>query len=264
MALDSQTNGVPGKLAGKVAVVTGGGAGMGRSVALRFAREGARVAIAELDAQRGQEAAAAIRQQGGEADFIRTDVAEENDVRQMASFAEQRYGAVDILYNNAAVLFHGREGRAHELTTEIWDRTQAVNLRGMWLVARYVIPLILKKGGGSIIIVGSPTGLTGCGAGLTAYSASKGGVNALARVMAVDYAPDNIRVNCIIPGTMATPMNEIFLSDEHTRSELTARIPLARLGTPDDVSGLAVFLASDDSAYCTGGFFMADGGLTAV
>jgi len=162
------------------------------------------------------------------------------------------------------VELHGQDARAHELSAETWDRTHAINLRSVWLCSKYAIPPMLEHHGGSIIHVASPTGLYGCAPGYTAYSASKGGVVALTRVMAADYARDNIRVNAIVPGTTDTPMIAPLLEDEGVRARLMALSPMGRLGRPDDVAGLAVFLASDESAYCTGGIYMADGGLTAI
>ncbi len=237
---------------------------MGRAVALRYAREGACVVLAEVQEESGCSVLAEIEREGGQALLARVDVSAEDEVRELVRVVRERWGKVDILYNNAAVLFHKREARAHELSSEVWDITHNVNLRGAWLCSKYVIPLMLGHGGGSIVHVSSPTGLTGCGATLTAYSASKGGLIALTRVMAVDYAKDGIRVNTIIPGTMDTPMNRDLVEDHVVKSELLRNIPVGRLGTSEDVAGLAVFLASDDSAYCTGGIYMVDGGLTAI
>jgi NAD(P)-dependent dehydrogenase (short-subunit alcohol dehydrogenase family) len=250
------------RLKEKVAVVTGGGAGLGRAVAERFAQEGAHVVIAEVNENKGMEATESIRKSGGRALFLKTDVSNEADVASLAKGVREKYSRVDIMHNNAAVLFHGKDAKAHLLSTDIWDCTMRVNLRGFWLCTRYLIPLMLDKGG-SVIHMGSPTALNGSGAGLTAYSVSKGGILALTKVMAIDYAPNNIRVNCIIPGTMDTPMNDGFLTSDANRQKLLARIPLRRFGVAEDVAGLAVFLASDDSSYCTGGLYMADGGLMA-
>jgi NAD(P)-dependent dehydrogenase (short-subunit alcohol dehydrogenase family) len=155
------------------------------------------------------------------------------------------------------------EARAHELTNEAWDRTMAVNLRGYWLCSKYVIPAMLRQGGGSIIHVASPTGLFGF-TRLTAYSTSKGGVVGLMRAMAADYAPDHIRVNAIVPGTIDTPMNALELADPKNRVRYAEMAPARRLGTPEDLAGIAVFLASEDSSYCVGGIFTVDGGLTAI
>jgi NAD(P)-dependent dehydrogenase (short-subunit alcohol dehydrogenase family) len=262
--LSGGSNGANMKLKDKVTLITGAGAGIGRAIALRFAREGARVVVAEIDSHKGQSTVEAIQRSEGTAIFVPTDVSGESDVKAMVASAAKRFGRIDVLVNNAAVLFHKRDARAHELTSEVWDRTHSTNLRGVWLCSKYVIPLMLEQRGGSIIHIASPTGLTGCAPGLTAYSSSKGGVIGLTRVMAVDYARENIRVNAIVPGTIDTPMNADILSDEQTRKRLIASAPSGRLGTPEDICGLAVFLASDDSLYCVGGLYMADGGLTAV
>lgn len=250
------------RLKGLVAIITGGGVGLGSAVAERFALEGARVVIADVNEEAGRETAGRIKALDGDAEAIKTDVGEEAEVIRLATEVRERYGRVDILYNNAAVLFHGKDARAHEVSSDIWDSTMRVNVRGLWLCTKYLLPLLMDRGG-SIIHVGSPTALNGSGAGLTAYSASKGAVLAMTTVMANDYASYNVRVNCIIPGTMDTPMNNGFLTDKATQVKLLERIPLRRFGKGEDVAGLALFLASKDAAYCTGGFYTADGGFTA-
>lgn len=252
------------RLRNKVAIVTGGGAGMGLAVAKAYAQEGAKVVIAEIKPSDGEAAVNAIRADGGEAIFVRTDVAKASDVEAMVAQAVQHFGGVDILYSNAAIQLVGKDARAHELSEEIWDRTYSVNIRGVWLCAKYVIPSMLQQGGGSIINVASPTGLVGCAPGYTAYSSSKGAVYGLTRVMAADYARDKIRVNAVVPGATETPLTKEIFADDATREGLIKSTPLGRLGQPEDVVGLAVFLASDESAYCTGGTYMVDGGLTAI
>lgn len=252
------------RLQGKVTIVTGAGVGMGRAVAEGYAREGAQVVLVEIDPARGQAAAAAIRAAGGDALFVHADVAQSTDVQRMVQATIERYGRIDVLYNNAGVQMFGSDARAHKLSDEVWERTLAVNLRGPWLCSKYTIPQMLLQGGGSIIHVGSPTGWLGCAPGYTAYSASKGGIIGLTRIMAVDYGRDQIRVNALVPGTTETPLIEGVLQQAGVRQRLAAAIPLGRIGASEDVVGLAVFLASDESRFCTGGVFMVDGGMSAI
>lgn len=249
------------RLKNKVAIVTGGAAGIGQAIARRYAGEGALVTIADLDRAAGESTVEDIRKADGQAMFVPTDVSSEKQVEAMVGETVARFGCVDILVNNAAVLMSQGEARAHELSNEVWEHTINVNLRGYWLCSKHVIPSMLQTGGGCIILVASRTGLQGF-TRLTAYSASKGGVLSLMRAMAVDYAPDRIRVNAIVPGTMDTPMNAEMLSAPGSREERAGRIPAGRLGLPGDISGMAVFLASEDAEYCLGGVYMVDGGAT--
>ncbi|HTZ57438.1 MAG TPA: glucose 1-dehydrogenase [Acidobacteriaceae bacterium] len=252
------------RLSGKVTIVTGSAFGLGRAAAGRFAREGAMVVAADIDATAGAKAVEEIRDRGGRATFVHTDISVEGDVVALLETAVGEFGRLDVLYNNAAVLFHDRDVRAHELSLEVWDQVMGVNLRGTFLCSKHAVPYMLKQGGGSIINLGSPTGMIGCAPNLTAYSTSKAGIFGLTRVMAAAYARDGIRVNVVIPGTMDTPMNGSVLGSEAAREEYREAVPMGRLGRPCDIEGIAVFLASDDSSYCTGGLYTCDGGLTAV
>lgn len=251
------------RLTAKTAIVTGAGAGMGRAVAVAYAREGASVVVVDVNETLANETVKQIQDTGGRAIFAYADVSDAACIEAMVGETVARFGGVDVLYTNAGVQFWGADTRAHELSEEIWDRTHAVNLKGAWLCSKYVIPIMLERGGGSIILVGSPTGFSGCAPTMTAYSSSKGGVIGLTRIMAVDYARDNIRVNSLFPATTETPMIAHALTTEENRKHLADMIPMGRIGQPEDVAGLAVFLASDESAFCTGGFYMADGGMTA-
>lgn len=252
------------RLAGKVAVVTGAAGGLGRAVATRFAREGAFVVAADINEADGTTLMERLQKNGSEITFVRADVSDEASVKRLIDSALDHYQRIDVLCNNAGILLPELDAPVHELSSATWDRVLGVNLRGCFLCAKYAIPAMLKEGFGSIIQMGSPTGLVACAPRLTAYSTSKAGIMGLTRVMAATYARNNIRVNSIVPGTMETPMNDYLLCDESKRMEYCEAIPLGRLGKPEDVEGLAVFLASDESSYCTGGLYMCDGGLAAV
>jgi NAD(P)-dependent dehydrogenase (short-subunit alcohol dehydrogenase family) len=257
------------RLQGKVAVVTGASVGLGRAVAARFAAEGARVVAADINEADGNALAEEQKALGREMLFVRTDVSQESAVAHLFEVTHGRYGPVDVLHNNAAVLLYDSDSPVHELSMETWDQVMGVNLRGAFLCARHAVRSMLSKGGlshggGSIVFLGSPTGMVGCAPKLTAYSTSKAAVMGLTRVMAAAYARNAIRVNSIVPGTMDTPMNGYVLSDPESREQYREAVPMGRLGLPSDIEGLALFLASDESAYCTGGLYMCDGGLTAV
>lgn len=252
------------RLSGKVTIVTGASVGLGRAVAARFAREGASVVAADVNESDGSALVAQLKSEGLEAMFVRTDVSQQCEVRALFEATVSRYGKVDVLHSNAAVLLPGQDLPINEISLETWDYVMNVNLRGAFLCAKYAVSSMLQNGGGSVIFLGSPTGLVGCAPALTAYSTSKAGIMGLTRVMAAAHARNGIRVNSIVPGTMDTPMNAYILADAAIREEYREAVPLGRLGTPADIEGIALFLASDESSYCTGGLYMCDGGLTAV
>lgn len=252
------------RLRDKAAIVVGGAMGMGRAIAVAFAREGARIVIADVAEEAGRAAAGEIAQSGADVLFVPTDISDAAQVESMVAAAVDRLGRVDVLHVNAGIQSRTEDKRAHELGIDFWERTMAVNLRGSWLCCKVVIPHMLEQGGGSIILIGSPTGWLGVAPGSTAYSASKGGVIGLTRVMAADYARDGIRVNSILPGTTDTHMIREWTTDPAMAEQLAEAIPLGRIGRPEDMAGLAVFLASDESAFCTGGLYAADGGQSAI
>ncbi len=251
-----------GKLDGKVAVVTGGASGIGRATALLFAEEGAKVIVADWDEAKGAQVAREVQGCGGEAKFVKVDVSRAEDVLMMVNTAVEIYGRLDVLFNNAGV--EGEQAPTADCTLENFDRVIGINLRGVFLGMKYGIPAMLRVGGGSIINTASVAGLVGF-ASIPAYSASKGGVIQLTRTAALEYAKQNIRVNVICPGVIWTPMVERFVAPaEEIRKTLEEMEPVGRFGMPEEVARLALFLACDDSSFCTGAPFIVDGGFVAA
>lgn len=251
-----------GRLEGKVAIVTGAASGIGKATALLFAEEGAKVVAADWQDEHASELVQAIAARKGEGIFIKTDVSDRLDVQRMVDKAIEKYGRLDVIFNNAGI--EGEQGLTADCTLENWDRVIAINLKGVFLGMKYAIPAMLKTGGGSIINTASVAGIVGF-AGIPAYCASKGGVIQLTKAAALEYATQNIRVNVICPGVIATPMVERFVGgSEETRGALEATEPVRRFGTAEEVARMALFLASDDSTFCTGAPFIVDGGFVAV
>jgi NAD(P)-dependent dehydrogenase (short-subunit alcohol dehydrogenase family) len=252
------------KLGGKVALITGAGSGIGRATAILFAQEGAWVAVADIVVSAGEETAAKIREMGGKALFVQTDVSKPSDVENMVRMAVETYSRLDILHNNAGLAL---PARVTETSEEIWARCIDVNLKGVMLGCKYAIPEMLKNGGGVIINTASMLGLV-ASTRHAAYCAAKGGVVLLTKQMAVDYARDNIRVNCICPSEVDTPMHQQYLIEsanpEATLREMLDRIPMNRVAEPVEIARAALFLASEDASYITGIALPVDGGLTAL
>lgn len=244
------------RLAGKVAIITGGGSGIGQGIAMAFAREGAKVVIAGRDQKKLD---AVAREIGPAGVAHRADVGQASDVSRLVEAAIARFDGVHILVNNAAVLL---PGTAESHQEKDWDQTFDVNVRGLWLLSRAVLPHMRSAGGGSIINMASVLSMVGT-RNRVAYSASKGAVLALTRAMALDHAPEKIRVNCICPGIVDTEMVARFAMDDNARRQRIAMHPIGRFGQPEDIAHAAVFLASDESGWITGAAFPIDGGYTA-
>ena len=249
-----------GRLDGKISVITGAGSGIGQGGARAFVREGAIVGLMDRNAAAVE---ATARELGDRAFPLVADVADEPSVEVAFAEVRRRFGRLDVLYTCAAVQLVGEDAPVHELDLEVWERTHQVNLRGVFLSCKHGVRLMMESGaGGSIINCGSPTGITMSGAGWHAYSSSKAGVMALTRVMAADYAKHNIRVNGVVPGTIETTLTRRLTEDPEMRAKLVALHPIGRIGTPEDMAGIAVFLASDESRFATGAHFHVDGGIS--
>lgn len=251
------------RLAGQTALITGGGTGMGRAIALAFSREGASVTVAGRRVEKLREVVSEIEKQGGQALAVSCDVTQSKDAGRAVQESVARFGRLDVLVNNAGAL---HVSTVESIPEEDWDRLMLVNLKGPFLMSRAALPALRKAGGGSIINIGSILGLIGM-KGRAAYAASKGGVTMLTKAMALDYAHEKIRVNCICPALVETELiRDLFGSGsegEAARRSRIAQIPLGRMGHPEDVADMAVFLASKESSWVTGVAIPLDGGLSA-
>lgn len=249
------------RLEGRTALVTGSGAGIGRAVAERFAREGARVVIADRDADGANAVAGGI---GDGARAVVVDISNESSVE--AAFAEltEAGWSPDVVVANAGVQLFGQDAKAADLDLEVWRRTIDINLTGTFLTVKHAVRAMLASGGGSIILTGSPTGVNGEGQDFTAYSASKAGIHGLTRTVAAAYARDGIRVNAVIPAYTETGLVTTISEDPRARAAIVGRIPVGRAGRPEDVEGIMVFLASPDAEFATGALFAVDGGMTTL
>ncbi len=251
------------RLANKIALITGAGSGIGRESALLFAKEGAKVVVADIQTDAGEETVSLIQTEGGNASFCHADVSKASDVEQMIEFAEKSYGKLNVLFNNAGI-FHPKDVSVLEIDEDIWETVINVNLKGVLLGCKYGIPALLRAGGGSIVNTASFVALIGAAVSQIAYTASKGGVLAMTRDMAVEFARQNIRVNTLCPGSVETPLLADLLDDAEWRQRRFAHIPMGRFGKVKEVALAALFLASDESSYVTGTNFTVDGGITSA
>ena len=246
---------------GKVALVTGAGSGIGRESALAFAREGAKVVVADIVVEGGEETVRMIKGEGGEAIFVKCDVAQEADVKAMVAKTIETYGQLDFAHNNAGI--EGMAGPCAECTEENWDRTLGINLKGVWWCCKYEIPEMLKRGGGAIVNTSSVAGLVGF-AGIPAYTASKHGVAGLTKAIALDYAKEGIRCNAVCPGVIHTPMVDRFSGGtQEGLDAMAAMEPVGRLGEPSEIADAVVYLCSDKATFVTGIAMPVDGAFVA-
>ena len=248
------------RMEGKVALITGGTSGIGGATAIRLAGEGAAVAITGRNEERGEQVVQAVLENGGEAIFIRSDVCRSEDCRQAVDRTLERFGKIDVLFNNAGV-FHPKS--VPDCTEEEWDETIDSSLKGAFLMSKYVLPSMIERGSGSIIHTSSGWGILG-GDKAAAYCAAKGGLIVMAKAMAIDHGPDGIRVNCVCPGDVLTPM----LPDDAVKRGMSwddyavgaADRPLGRIGSVEDIANAVLYLASDESSFVTGEALVVDGG----
>jgi NAD(P)-dependent dehydrogenase (short-subunit alcohol dehydrogenase family) len=249
-----------GRLDGKVAVVTGAAGGMGREAALLFCEEGARVCVADVDRERGDQTAA----DAGDAFFFEVDVADGASVQRMYAATKERFGGIDVLYNNAGIS-PADDASILETEPDAWDRVQAVNTRGVFLCCKYGIPHLLERGGGSVINVASFVAIVGAATSQISYTASKGAVLSMTRELGVQFARQGVRVNALCPGPVETPLLlSIWGEDPAAADRRLVHIPIGRLAKPREIVNAALFLASDESSYVNAATFVVDGGITAA
>jgi len=251
------------RLENKTALITGASSGIGRETALLFAREGARLIIADINETGGQETADMVNAVGGQAFFIRTDVSKAADNEAMVALAEEKFGKLNILFLNAGIM-HSNDDNAMTTEEDIWDLTMNINAKGVFLGCKYGIPALKRAGGGSVITTASFVAVLGAATPQVAYTASKGAVLALTRELAVIHARENIRVNALCPGPLRTELLMKFLDTEEKKQRRLVHIPMGRFGEAREMASAALFLASDESSFVTGTDFLVDGGITSA
>lgn len=249
------------QLAGRRALVTGGGGALGRASSLLFAREGAAVAVVDIDADAARETVRLIAAQGGRAVAVRADISNEREAARAVADAVDTLGGLDTLFNNAGIMPH-QDRSLLDADLELWHTISSVNVDGTVLCSRYAVPHLVAAGGGTVVNMSSFLAVLGCSFPQDAYTASKGAIAAVTRSMAVQLGPHGVRVNALAPGPIATEHVERFFPDPEARRARLSRIPLGRFGTPDDAAGLACFLASDASGWITGQVIVLDGGIS--
>jgi NAD(P)-dependent dehydrogenase (short-subunit alcohol dehydrogenase family) len=251
------------RLQDKVALITGAGNGIGRETALLFAREGASVVAVDINEADGQDTVRLINEAGGRALFTRADVSSRDDSQQMVELAEQEFGKLNVMFNNAGIM-HGDDGDALGTEEEVWDLTMNINLKGVFWGCKFGIAALQRAGGGSIINTASFVALLGAATPQIAYTASKGGVLSMTRELAVIHARQNIRVNALCPGPLRTELLMNVLDTEEKKQRRLVHVPMGRFGEAKEIAQAALFLASDESSYVTGTEFVVDGGITSA
>ena len=252
-----------GRLQDKVALITGASGGIGRATALLFAKEGAKIVAADVEDEAGLETIDLVKQITEDVVYVNADVSQADDCQQMVEVAEQSFGGLHVLFNNAGIM-HPDDGNAMQTSEEVWDRTMDINLKGVYLGCKFGIPAIRKSGGGTVINTASFVAIMGAATPQLAYTASKGGVLAMTRELAIIHARENIRCNSLCPGPLHTKLLMDFLDTEEKKKRRLVNIPMGRFGLAEEMAKAALFLASDESSYVNGADFVVDGGITSA
>ncbi len=251
------------RLQDKVALITGGGSGIGYQTALLFAQEGASIVVVDINDEGGKNTVQEIIDNGGHATYVHADVSKAEDCQNMVQVAEDKYGKLNILFNNAGIS-HADDDDAINTTEDVWDLTMQVNVKGVFLGCKYGIPAIQRAGGGSIINTASFVAVLGAATPQLAYTASKGAVLSMTRELAVIHAQENIRVNALCPGPLRTELLMKYLNTDEKKRRRLVHVPMGRFGEAEEIAKATLFLASDESSFVTGSTFLVDGGITAA